>query len=192
MLTHEYLRGKEKNVPPTYRAWQAMKNRCLNKAGINYNNYGGRGITVCDEWRNSFVNFYKDMGERPSNKYSLDRIDNNGNYCKQNCRWATKIQQANNTRFNRKINYNGKEISLKDFGKKVNLKRKALSWRIHNGWTIEEIKNNEKIKYTIRRKKILELRKKGLTQQEIGDKVGLSDSRVGDILSKFVNQKCSA
>lgn len=82
---------------PEYYTWRAMKNRCLNKKTDNYKHYGGRGITVCDEWVNSFICFHKDMGSRPKGM-SLDRIDNNKGYSKENCRWASSIIQGRNQR----------------------------------------------------------------------------------------------
>jgi len=82
---------------PEYKTWCDMKTRCLKEKNKDYKNYGGRGIKVCDKWKNSFENFYKDMGDRPDCK-SLDRIDVNGNYCKKNCRWANWEQQQNNKR----------------------------------------------------------------------------------------------
>jgi hypothetical protein len=82
---------------PTYNSWRAMRERCLRPDSQSYPNYGGRGITICDRWRNSFVNFLADMGERP-NGHTLDRIDVNGNYEPGNCRWATNKRQARNTR----------------------------------------------------------------------------------------------
>ena len=85
----------------SYRIWQGMKERCSYKKHISYKNYGGRGITVCDRWLESFENFLNDMGERPEG-LSIDRIDNEKGYSKDNCRWATQKEQTNNTRRNLK------------------------------------------------------------------------------------------
>lgn len=91
---HSTLRD---GTTPVYRAWKSMLNRCYNQAIHNYERYGGRGITVCERWH-KFENFLTDMGERPANNLSLDRIDNEKGYSKENCRWATAKQQAMNRR----------------------------------------------------------------------------------------------
>ncbi len=83
---------------PEYRAWAAMRMRCVNPNMEHWDSYGGRGITVCAKWLNSFGAFYQDMGPRPTSKHSLDRIDNDGNYEPSNCRWATGCQQSSNKR----------------------------------------------------------------------------------------------
>ena len=82
---------------PVWNSWKCMLQRCYNPSNPDYKHYGGRGIEVCDRWRHSFENFYEDMGKRPKGK-TLDRINNNGNYELSNCRWATKVEQENNTR----------------------------------------------------------------------------------------------
>lgn len=95
-LRHGMARQDKK--APEYGAWSKMKGRCYNKTDHSYDDYGGRGITVCDRWRKSFKNFFADMGYRPAHCNSIDRIDNDGNYEPGNCRWATQEIQSRNRR----------------------------------------------------------------------------------------------
>jgi len=88
--------------PAEYRTWGNMKQRCYNENIPAYRNYGGRGITVCDEWLHDFKQFFKDMGEKPSSKHSIDRVDNDKGYSPDNCRWATSTTQSRNTRVNKR------------------------------------------------------------------------------------------
>jgi hypothetical protein len=83
---------------PLYQIWKGMKARCYNEKNPSYHNYGGRGIKVCDRWRDSVEDFIEDLGERPSLSHTIDRIDNDGNYEPDNCKWSTKEEQSQNTR----------------------------------------------------------------------------------------------
>jgi hypothetical protein len=124
---------------PTYRAWTGMKSRCYNPTMDSYKYYGGRGIVVCDEWLNSFETFIIDMGVRPTIKHSIDRIDNNGDYCKSNCRWATRIEQENNKRTNKIVEYNGRLLTLSDVSRITGVDYHLLHGRIHKlKWDINK------------------------------------------------------
>jgi hypothetical protein len=106
-----------------HRAWKNIFARCYNANCPEYKNYGGRGIKVCDRWSgySGFQNFLEDMGRRPSSDHSLDRIDVNGNYCPENCRWATRKEQCNNTRRNRIITHNGKTQTLSQWSAELGI-----------------------------------------------------------------------
>lgn len=119
-----------------YRIWQGMKTRCTNPLSINYRWYGGRGITVCKSWSKSFEEFYHDMGACPPNG-SLDRINNNGPYSPENCRWASHKTQFSNKRNNRLITYNGDTHTIAEWARKLNILPDTISYRINKGWPIE-------------------------------------------------------
>jgi hypothetical protein len=118
----------------TYKSWKSMKSRCYDKNDKDYPRWGGRGITVCDSWKNSFIEFYKDMGDRP-NGHTIDRIDNNGNYELKNCRWAVPKVQSNNTRKNYYIEYMGKTQTAKQWAEELKtVEYKTILYRLRNGW----------------------------------------------------------
>jgi hypothetical protein len=118
-----------------------MQDRCCNEKSENYHNYGGRGIKVCDRWRDSIENFVSDMGMRPSRKYSLDRIDVNGDYTPENCRWADNKTQNRNRRDNLHIIIRNEKMTISEAMERYSLPRHIITWRMRHGWTDEEIIN---------------------------------------------------
>jgi ribosomal protein S27E len=122
---------------PIHKVWSGMVQRCTNKNVPHYSYYGGRGITVCDEWL-TVEGFYKDMGERPKGT-TLDRINNELGYFKDNCRWVTSEEQSNNKRSSVKITYKGKTQTLSQWAKEYNMKRETLYGRVTLAkWSIEK------------------------------------------------------
>ncbi len=119
-----------------YNIWSKMLNRCRNEKNDRYSSYGGRGITVCESWK-KFENFYSDMGDRPSERHSIDRIDNNKGYCKENCRWATAIEQQNNMRTNVLITFNKKTKTLSQWSRFLGITCGCLRVRLKRGWTLD-------------------------------------------------------
>lgn len=122
-----------------YSIWCQMRRRCINPRNPAYPHYGGRGIVVCDRWLHSFENFYADMGPRPSPKHSIDRIDNDGPYSPDNCRWATQREQCYNTRKTTLITYAGKTLNLSDWSRETGIPVKLLRSRCNQGLPPEKI-----------------------------------------------------
>ena len=135
LRTKTKIHGVHANETAEYKVWSGMKARCLIPSATGYHNYGGRGIGVCDRWL-KFLNFYADMGDRPSDYHSIERVDNDGDYCPENCEWATKLQQSinhrtridspykatgvtfHNGKFRARIQFDGKVTFLGSFHKK--------------------------------------------------------------------------
>ena len=115
-----------------------MISRCHNENDAGYKDYGARGVIVCERWRNSFEAFLSDMGERPSPDLQIDRFpDNDGNYEPGNCRWATLIEQNNNKRNNRHVEFRGEKITIPNLARKFDVPYGPLYARIRDGWDIE-------------------------------------------------------
>lgn len=130
---HGHTKGKA--TTPTYRAWSGMITRCTNHRVRSFKTYGARGITVCERWRNSFDAFLADMGEAPKG-CSIERINNNGNYEKSNCRWATPKEQARNRISTHWITYNGETLPLIAWTERVKVKRATIQFRLKHGWPV--------------------------------------------------------
>jgi hypothetical protein len=122
----------------TYKSWSSMINRCHNEKNNRFENYGKKGIKVCDEWRNSFFKFLNDMGERPKGK-SINRINNFGNYELKNCKWSTNTEQTNNKSNNYLISFYGKTQTLTQWAKEYNIGWSTLRKRVITlQWSIEK------------------------------------------------------
>lgn len=121
----------------TYTSWQSMRARCA-VYSTNAKNYRDRGVTVCERWA-SFEAFVEDMGERPSKRHSIDRIDVNGHYCPENCRWATKEDQSRNTRRNVLIEYQGKRQCVSDWANELDMCPGTIAHRIKKGWSVDRV-----------------------------------------------------
>jgi len=136
-------RGKQerhgRRGSPEYMVWMDMKRRCYQPHRKEYVFYGARGIVMCDSWKSSFVAFFEDMGERPSPKHQIDRVDVNGNYCKENCRWATPMENSNNKRNNVILTLNGRSMTISQWAREMNVFKMTLVKRKNRGWTDEEI-----------------------------------------------------
>lgn len=120
-----------------YTIWVGMKARCYTKSTTSYPRYGGRGIIVCDRWRNSFENFASDMGERPSKRHSLDRLDNDGHYTPENCQWRDIDMQNRNKRNNRWVVVGGERITVTDAANRAGVNAGTVRARLGRGWSIE-------------------------------------------------------
>lgn len=118
-----------------YISWQGILVRTTNPNRKDWMDYGGRGIKVCDRWLNSFENFYEDMGAKPSPKHSLDRINNDGDYCKENCRWATRDEQSNNKRSSVRFTFYGLNKTVAEWSVVTLVPTNTIRGRLLRGWS---------------------------------------------------------
>lgn len=130
-----------------YKVWAEMKQRCDNPNSRYYYNYGGRGISYVKRWIR-FENFLKDMGQPPAFR-SLDRINNDDNYCKKNCKWSTRSEQMNNTRHTNFFTFNGVTLSSVEWSRILGISNKTLNRRKNEGWSDEQTVNTPKNKNRI-------------------------------------------
>lgn len=128
--------GRSKSAE--YRNWMSMKARCYNNKVASYQDYGARGIRVCDRWLDSFEAFLEDMGMRPTPDHTVDRIDVDGDYEPKNCRWLAKPEQARNSRSNRKITIGGVTMTASEWARRVGLKPSTVLARLRKGRGADE------------------------------------------------------
>ena len=156
--------GESHYKEPLYRVWARMKDRCFNKNDKAYENYGGRGISVCEEWTGSYLTFREwAMSSGYQDGLWLDRVDNDGWYCPGNCRWATPREQQRNKRTNVIVNYNGVPMCATEAAEKSGIKAATILSRIEMGWPEDKLfepvrkkySHSEEIKAGIRRKREL-------------------------------------
>lgn len=143
--------GRKGKQTPEYRSWRKMHDRCDRPSQDGYEMYGGKGITICNRWRKSFINFLEDMGAKPSATHSVDRIDGDGNYscgrCEEcvtngwpaNCRWATPQEQMDNSKRSTMLTHEGITLSIRCWAKKIGVSHSAITYRRKQGWTIGQI-----------------------------------------------------
>lgn len=170
---------------PTYNSWAAMRQRCEYPSHIEYKRYGARGIKVCERWH-KFENFLADMGERPEGT-TIDRKESDGDYTPDNCRWATKLVQANNSRSNHYLEFNGKIQTLSDWAREYgHLNGQVIAKRLRRGWSVEMAitapaghKEQEPGgKKTQFKAKIIEFDGLAMSQQDWAKRLGLANSSV--------------
>ena len=135
---------KRKTQHPLYRTWYNMIMRCEYPRCDRYPHYGGRGIRVCDRWRDSLEAFAEDMGPKPSPTHSLDRIDVNGNYEPENCRWATRNEQARNNQRARLVEIQGQTYHVAELEEKYGVSARTIYYRAKHGWPLERVVSPKK------------------------------------------------
>ena len=139
-----------------HNIWLSMRQRCFYTASAGYRNYGGKGVTICDEWLSDFQTFYEwAMSNGYQDDLTIDRIDSNGNYCPENCRWATMKEQQNNRSNNIRFSVGGVEKTLTEWSEASGIPRETLSWRVKNHWAEDELfmpvnLNNARIRKGVR------------------------------------------
>lgn len=135
--TRKHGCARDKAWTPEYATWLGMKARCYQPHCSEFKNYGGRGIQVCERWINSFSSFLADMGERPSATHSIDRINMDGHYEPDNCRWATLKEQARNKRSNHLVTFNDETLCVAEWAERYALPSTIVLTRLYRGWSVE-------------------------------------------------------
>ena len=168
--------------------YNGMRLRCYNENNVNYKYYGGKGVTICDEWLLSFENFFDwAINNGYNENLTIDRIDSEKEYSPDNCKWSTKKEQAYNRSISVKLTLNGRTMYMTEWAEELGIDKKTLSWRYRNGWSDEEILSNKKdiiLTYNGESKNLLEWSKKtGIKKSTLWDRYNRG-WEVKDILTK--------
>jgi hypothetical protein len=185
-IKHGECRGRYSGKSDTteYSTWHGMIQRCTNPNSPRYDRYGGRGISVCSRWRESFQNFLDDMGRKPSQSHSIDRINNDGNYEPSNCRWATQAEQMRNASSANLLTHNGETLCLTDWSIKTGISISGLRHRIALGWTVEEILTTTKTPRGHHLARLLTYKNETHSVAEWARKLGISRLTLSDRLRR--------
>lgn len=185
---HGHNRRKGTGQTAEYRSWSGMKRRCTNPRGNSYQRYGARGVKVCERWRgdNGYANFYEDMGPRPTPQHSIDRIDNDGDYTPENCRWATVEEQSNNRSTNAYHVIDGERLTRIQISRRYNIPHSTLFSRLESGMSIEEAitpVNRCKKLNEVKVREIKQLIREGCPTGALANRYGVSPPTICDIKS---------
>ena len=168
--------------------YNGMRLRCYNENSVNYKYYGGKGVTICDEWLLSFENFFDwAINNGYNENLTIDRIDSEKEYSPDNCKWSTKKEQAYNRSMSVKLTLNGRTMYMTEWAEELGIDKKTLSWRYRNGWSDEEILSNKKdiiLEYNGECKNLLEWSKQtGIKKSTLWDRYN-KGWKVKDILTR--------
>lgn len=168
--------------------YNGMRLRCYNENNVNYKYYGGKGVTICDEWLLSFENFFDwAINNGYNENLTIDRIDSEKEYSPDNCKWSTKKEQAYNRSISVKLTLNGRTMYMTEWAEELGIDKKTLSWRYNNGWSDEEILSNKKdiiLEYNGESKNLLEWSKQtGIKKSTLWDRYN-KGWKVKDILTR--------
>lgn len=183
-----------------YFIWVGIRQRCNNKKCKDYKHYGGRGIKICNRW-NKFFNFWEDMGKSYFDGATIERVDNDGDYTPQNCKWASRLEQSNNTRRSKRYGHDGKELTASEWEEITGINRHVISQRIDNyGWTVKEaleipvgsvaggrVNKSYLRKANLPKEEVISFYKKTHNSRKVADKFGVSQTT---ILSRLKKWRC--
>ncbi len=173
---------------PEQKAFYSMHRRCRDTKAKSYHRYGGRGISVCERW-NSVKVFLEDMGPRPSSGHSLDRINVNGNYSPENCRWATKLEQARNTRKNVNLTYKGRTLCQKEWANQLGISHATLQKRLKK-WSLKKaLTQPKKINHRFQNRRFLTLNGVTLNIEEWAKKLKITSCGINWRINRYGVEK---